>query len=379
MQLGVALLGALLGFSFLFVSVHYLVRINEFGKTESVLDNKAIVIQKKISTLTSLNLVKSDFSQDEILQLSQEDFIEDVEAVINNNFDVSLQTDSDLLPYVRSDIFLQSVDKNFLGIESLQWDWKESDAYVPMILPRDFLVMINSFTSAKGIPQISEDIAKNLGFKINISNDLKEETHKAKIFGFTSDISSILVPESFMKYANENYPISTVAETTQLILTVKKGKFGSFEKYMEQNMLESKDSAMMIGKLKSMMNILLSVITGVGALTLLLSGLIIVQYSQLIFSKNLYEIRTLMRIGYSPQKIIKVILKYLIYIFCMVLLASMVIFILSKLTIDNILMQNGIQIATSYTAMSFGIIILVFLLYIFANYSTLKKEVYKVR
>ncbi|MFA5575141.1 MAG: FtsX-like permease family protein [Brumimicrobium sp.] len=379
MQLGVALLGALLGFSFLFVSVHYLVRINEFGKTESVLDNKAIVIQKKISTLTSLNLVKSDFSQDEILQLSQEDFIEDVEAVINNNFDVSLQTDSDLLPYVRSDIFLQSVDKNFLGIESLQWDWKESDAYVPMILPRDFLVMINSFTSAKGIPQISEDIAKNLGFKINISNDLKEETHKAKIFGFTSDISSILVPESFMKYANENYPISTVAETTQLILTVKKGKFGSFEKYMEQNMLESKDSAMMIGKLKSMMNILLSVITGVGALTLLLSGLIIVQYSQLIFSKNLYEIRTLMRIGYSPQKIIKVILKYLIYIFCMVLLASMVIFILSKLTLDNILMQNGIQIATSYTAMSFGIIILVFLLYIFANYSTLKKEVYKVR
>src|SRR5690554_6251606 len=116
-QLYIAILGTFIGFIFLTTSVHFFIRINESKKNEDVLKGKAIVIQKKVSSLSTLNLVKTDFNPDEIEKLNSQDFTLEVQPIINNSFDISIQTDSKLLPYFRSDIFLQAVDARFLRSE----------------------------------------------------------------------------------------------------------------------------------------------------------------------------------------------------------------------------------------------------------------------
>ena len=195
-QLVIAVLGSVIGLLFLISSIHYLIRVNEFGKGEEILGPNTMIIQKKVSNSSSLNITKNDFSKEEIERFKNETFVDDAQAVICNNFNVLLLTDDPLVPKFSSDVFLQTVNTKFLDVPDKNWKWKEGDTIVPMVMPRDFLVMLNTFMSASGIPQVSEDLAKDIKFKLRISNDSKKDFISARIVGFTNEIPSLLVPET---------------------------------------------------------------------------------------------------------------------------------------------------------------------------------------
>lgn len=378
-QLIIAMIGSFLGFTFLVTSIHYLIRVNEFGEGEEILGNNTMIIQKKVSNFNSLKLAKTDFSEREIESIRKESFTETLEPILSNSFGVSLQTDSELVPYFRSDVFVQSIDNSFTRIDSDQWKWSPGDDFVPIVLPRDFLVMLNTFASAKGIPQVSDDLAKTIGFKFTLYNDEKKEWEKVKIVGFTNEVSAILVPSSFMEYGNKNFPTSVPAKTTQLMLTVKEGQFGEFENYLQKRSLESKENSMIVGKLKSVAGTLFSILIGISIITVFLAGLVLVQYAQLLISRNEYEIRTLLRQGYSPTKITKTILLYFLKVFAVISAASITAFSLAKLYIDSLLIKGGIQVESGYTLLSILAVILAFGIYTIVNYFNAKRGVLKTQ
>ncbi len=374
-QLIIAMIGSFLGFTFLVTSIHYLIRVNEFGEGEEILGNNTMIIQKKVTNYSSMNLSKNDFSEREIESIRNESFTEGVQPILSNSFGVSLQTDSELVPYFRSDVFVQSVDNDFTKIDSEKWKWSEEDEFVPIILPRDFLVMLNTFASAKGIPQVSDDLAKTIGFKFTLYNDNKKEWKKVRIVGFTNEVSAILVPSSFMQYGNLNFPTDIPAKTTQLMLTVKEGRFGEFENYLEKRSLESKENSMIVGKLKSVAGTLFSILIGISVITVFLAGLVLVQYAQLLISRNEYEIRTLLRQGYSPKKITQTILLYFVKVFAVISAASLVAFGITKFFIDKLLITGGIHIASGYTIVSILAVIFAFGIYTIVNYFNAKRGV----
>lgn len=375
-QLYIAILGTFIGFIFLTTSVHFFIRINESKKNEDVLKGKAIVIQKKVSSLSTLNLVKTDFNPDEIEKLNSQDFTLEVQPIINNSFDISIQTDSKLLPYFRSDIFLQAVDARFLDVSSIKWQWDENDAYVPIILPREFLVMLNTFANARGLPQVSEELAKSVSFQFNLSGNAQKTSKKVKIIGFTGDISSILVPPSFLNYGNDKFGDQQSLKTTQLLVSIQEGTFGKLEQYMQSHGLEAKESSLVIGKLISVTSSLLLILIGISALILLLSSLVLIQYTQVLIAHNHYEIRTLLRIGYSPQKITKIITKYFILIIAFTALFSCIAFVFLKITIDKKLLDSGLTISKTLTLQSGLVLLFVVLIYLVLNYLNTKKEVF---
>lgn len=375
-QLYIAILGAFIGFIFLTTSVHFFIRINESKKNEDVLKGKAIIIQKKVSSLSTLNLVKTDFNPDEIEKLNSQDFTLEVQPIINNSFDISIQTDSKLLPYFRSDIFLQAVDARFLDVSSIKWQWDENDAYVPIILPREFLVMLNTFANARGLPQVSEELAKSVSFQFNLSGNSQKTSKKVKIIGFTGDISSILVPPSFLNYGNDKFGDQQSLKTTQLLVSIQEGTFGKLEQYMQSHGLEAKESSLVIGKLISVTSSLLLILIGISALILLLSSLVLIQYTQVLIAHNHYEIRTLLRIGYSPQKITKIITKYFILIIAFTALFSCIAFVFLKITIDKKLLDSGLTISKTLTLQSGLVLLFVVLIYLVLNYLNTKKEVF---
>lgn len=374
-QLIVAMVGAFLGFTFLIISIHYLIRVNEFGEGEDILGDNTMIIQKKISNYNSLNVSKTDFSEREVETIKKQPFTTFVKPIMSNSFGVSLQTNSDLVPYFRSDVFVQSVDNDFTKIDPSKWKWSEGDEFVPIVLPRDFLVMLNTFASAKGIPQVSDDLAKSIGFKFTLYNDDHKEWQDVKIVGFTNEVSAILVPASFMEYGNKKFPTKTPAKVTQLMLSVNEGSFGAFEDYLDKKSLESKENSMIVGKLKSVAGTMFSILIGISVITVFLAGLVLVQYAQLLISKNEYEIRTLLRIGYSPKLITIKILNYFIKVFALITGFSLLAFSLLKLLIDELLSKGGIQISQQYTFLSILAVIIAFALYTLVNYFNAKKGV----
>ena len=170
-QYYIAIIGACIGILFLVTSIHYLVKVNEFGQGQDILGPNTIIIQKKLSNSSSLNLSKTDFSLEEIGRFKNESFVSDAQAVICNNYNVLFLTNDPLVPKFSSDVFLQTVNAKFLDVKTTEWQWKEGDTVVPMVMPRDFLIMLNTFMSASGIPQVSEDLAKQIKFKLRISNE----------------------------------------------------------------------------------------------------------------------------------------------------------------------------------------------------------------
>lgn len=374
-QLLIAVAGAFLGMTFLITSIHYLIKVNEFGEGEDILGPNTIIVQKKVTNFTTLNLAKTDFSKQDIQFLKSQPFILDVKPVISNNFDVSLETADKLVPRFRSDVFIQTVDPEFLDVQSEKFTWKEGDTVVPMIMPRDFLVMLNTFMSASGIPQVSDEVAMSIKFKFTLSNDTKKEWVNARIIGFTNVVSSMLVPEEFMSWANNEYSDGTPQKVTQIMISGKENEFGLVEELLESKHLESKNAQMIVGRLKSMVGTLILVVLGISILAVFLSGLVLIQYLQLLLGKNTYEVRTLMRLGHHPKSLTKLFVIYFAKVFGVISITSFMAFIGFKLYLDNLFASGGLYIDTSVTAISIFALILAYAMFGFASFVSARKGI----
>ncbi|MDB4324628.1 hypothetical protein N9963_04425, partial [Crocinitomicaceae bacterium] len=95
-QLIIAVIGAFMGITFLIVSIHYLIKVNQFGEGEDILGPNTIIVQKKVSNTSTLGLTKTDFSKKEIEKMKNLSFIQDIKPVIANSFDVYFKTNDSL-------------------------------------------------------------------------------------------------------------------------------------------------------------------------------------------------------------------------------------------------------------------------------------------
>ena len=95
--------------------------------------------------------------------------------------------------------------EDYLDVKTDHWDWDEGSKTLPIIMPRDFLMMMNNFLSASNIPQLSDELVLDLKIDLKIGPRNNRETVHARIVGFTNELSSILVPEYFLNWANQKY------------------------------------------------------------------------------------------------------------------------------------------------------------------------------
>lgn len=377
-QLLLAAIGALLGMTFLITSAHFLYRINEFGEGSDVLGSNILVVQRKVTSASSFNLSKNDFIQEEIDEIAYLPFVDKVQAVKSNNFRVWLETNSDLVPPFKTDAFIQSINKEFVDVPAKEWEWNQKSKVLPIIMPRDFVVMLNTFMSSAGIPQITDEVATSIPFKLRISGPKGEEWLDARIIGFTNEISALLVPMEFLDYANKKYAENQAGKTTQLIIKGKEGQFGSLEDYMSKKGLEPKKAQLIVGRLKSIISTLIVIVFIVSIIAVISSSIVLLQYMQLLLSQNSYEVKTLLRIGYSPLFISRIFAQYFSVVFALSLLAAFALFFLVKWWINDILQVGGIYLDQNLSFIAVIILPVSFITFIGFGTITARKNVMKL-
>ena len=376
-QLTLALVGTFLGLFFLFTSLHFLHKIYTYGENSEMLSKNTIVIQKKVTSGPLLGLNNPEFSDEQIDEVRSMEFVESCDPIRSNTFDVVLSIDDPLIPAFNSNIYVQSVNKDYLDVKTDHWDWDEGSKTLPIIMPRDFLMMMNNFLSASNIPQLSDDLVLDLKIDLNIGPRNYRETIHARIVGFTNELSSILVPEYFLNWANQKYGEIEKEVISQLVVKSKDGQFGLLENYLEENEFESKKSQLLIAKLKSTLGVLLTIISAISLLAVFLSMLVLIQYLQLIMTKNDYEIRTLLRLGHAPNQLIKVFLRYFMSLFSVVAVLSLLLFIPAKYYLQQIFISNGISLDSSLSIFLFLLVIFVFIVFALSIWLSTKKRIYK--
>ena len=280
----------------------------------------------------------------------------------------------------RNTLFL-TLDPSFktskLDVNPDVWLWKNEKDVLPIIMPRDFLVMLNTFMSASGIALVSEDLARDLNFKFTLQGKGDKDWFDARIVGFSNEIPSLLVPESFMNYGKNRFGDSTKQLITQIMLTGNEGEFGKVEEFLEKRGLESRKSQVVIGKLKSTISVLFMVVLFISLIAVFFSGLIFIQYLQLLIANNKYEIRTLLRLGYHPKKIITNFIKHISFVFGLITLLAIVLFLLLKLYVDTLFYSGGIFIDDKITWLSIFSAFSAFFVFVLLSYKSAKSKIIK--
>lgn len=376
-QLLIAILGSFIGFVFLLTSVHYYIKSKQLGEGKEILGSNLLILQKKISKFNTLGLNSNTFSQKEIKEIKSLPFITKADPILNNKFGVSLGMREEGLPYFRTDIYVQSVSSDLMDIQVDNWHWDKSKKKIPLVMPRDFMVMLNQFAASYHIPQVSEDLAKTFNFRLDISGNNEKEGFDAQIIGFSNQISAILVPIEFMDYANKLYGDTSEAVVSQMMISVKTGSFGQLQEVMDDKNLDVKKSEMMITKVKSILSAVLGVLLIIGILIVLLSALVVFQYSQLLISKADYEINVLLRLGYHPKALAKSFLTYFTKIFGGLFIASCLGFIGLKFVLDHFAEQSGFSINGFPSITAFLILLLTVISIIAINYMQVKQSIVK--
>lgn len=373
--------GALIGLTALLLSLQLIFDVRSFHSNEEELFGpNSVVIQKKVTKLTSIGMNSTEFTPEDIQTLKNKEFITDVAPFQSADFKVGIsEVEGDGLPHFYADMFFQAIPNRFMDI-NVDWDWNENSEYIPIVLPRDFIMIINyGFAQSQGMNQISEELLMAARLTIHINGNGQKTKMIGRVVGFSHKISSILVPESFLTFANAQYGNGQIKNPSRIFITTKDDSYGELDDLMEEMNLDINKSAIDVAKIKTIISVVIGIFGIASILIVLLSLLGFVQYSQLVLSKASYEIKTLLRIGYPIKRIVNTFIKQLSIIFGIITITSVTIMLLVKIFVVNTWLENnGINIEGSSLVTTVIVAILCFGLFIVANYLNIKKTVNKL-
>jgi len=380
-QVVLSTIGAFLGMLALLFSVLLLNDIQSFQKADNdLISSNSIIIQKRVTKFTTIGLNSTEFTAEDIEALEQKEFIEQVAQFKSANYGVGIsQYPNDGLPPFYADLFFQSIPNEFIDVET-DWNWNKESEFVPIILPRDFLMLINyGISESQGMPQISEDLLAVARLKIHMNGKTKRGEITGRVVGFSHKISSVLVPESFLNYSNKIYGDTKSKSPLRLFIKIKKGSYGKLETLMDDMNLDISKSALDMSKIKTVVNGIVTVFLVFAIIIILLSILGFIQYIQLLLNKAKQDIVILNRIGYKFNDLLKVMLIHFSKVFSVIaIVATLTVLSVKILLINPMLQKNGIEVATNQIGLCLIVALLSVIGFILLNYQSIKVTLSKI-
>ena len=276
-----------------------------FTQGDSFMKEDYIVASKKVNALRSIAGVSGRFSQSEIEELKSQPFIKEVGSFEAARFRVygGLQMQGTDL-YFQTYMFFEAVPDRFIDIPLKEWEFNEDSREIPIIIPRSYLNLYNfGFAESRAMPKLSEGMIKLLRLDINLRGNGKREDFKGRIEGFSNRLNTILVPSSFMKWANEEFGTKENEEPVRIILEVDNPSDERVAKYLASKNYETEGDKLNSGKMAHFMRIIIGIVLGVGVLICILSFFILLLSIYLLLQKNAQKLRNLMLIGYPNRMI----------------------------------------------------------------------------
>ena len=126
--------------------------------------------------------------------------------------------------------------------------------------------------------------------------------YKGNIVGFSNRLNTILVPQSFMNWANKNFAPDAEAQPARLIIEVSNPADSSIASYFQKKGYETEDGKLDAGKTTYFLRLIVGIVLGVGLFISILSFYILMLSIFLLLQKNTTKLESLLLIGYSPNR-----------------------------------------------------------------------------
>ena len=275
-----------------------------FSQEDSFMKANYVVVSKHIGMGTTISGANTNFAKGEIEDAASQPFVQKVCGFTSTNYKVDAHMGISGQPVLSSELFFESVPDDFVEIDKSQWQWKEGQKEVPVIVPRTYINMYNfGYAQSHNAPKISESVMGMIDFAIVIKGDGKEDTYKGRVVGFSSSLSSILVPQSFMDWSNSYYAPKDEVSHTRLLMQVTNAADKEVGQYLEDHGMEIEQDQMNQEKIAYFLRLVVTLVMIVGLVISALSFYILMLSIYLLVQKNAKKLENLLLIGYSPSRV----------------------------------------------------------------------------
>ena len=277
-----------------------------FTEGDSFMKKDYIIVSKKVSTLGSFVGKSSTFSASEIEEIEDQPFTKGVGEFTPSQFKVSAGVGMEQLGLnLSTAMFFESVPNRYVDVNLDEWHFEPGQDEIPIILPRNYLNLYNfGFAQSRNLPQISEGVINMVNLEVRISGGGRMDTYKGKIAGFSNRLNTILVPESFMAWANTHYAGgATRKEPSRLIVEVNNPTDDRIAQFFRERGYETEDDKLDAGKTTWFLKVVVGIVLSVGLLISALSFYILMLSIYLLLQKNTTKLENLLLIGYGPNRV----------------------------------------------------------------------------
>ncbi|QZT38927.1 hypothetical protein K5X82_08525 [Halosquirtibacter xylanolyticus] len=276
-----------------------------FKQEAGVLSKQAVVISKKISLFQTLDKDRIYFSPEEVQSISQESFVKSVARFRSASFKVRGYTDASAnIPAFYTELFFESVPDSCLDIHVEEWKSSKRTDFIPVIIPESYIKLYNfGFAESQGLPVLSKGMISQFPFHITVSGNGIQHTYDSRIVGFSNKINSILVPDHFLKKANEIYGKTVATRVSRLLVTFHDPSDSAILAYFNDKSYSINQEGLRAGKWKLMITIALGIMMSIGVIITAMSLFLILLSVHLIIQKNRTLILNLFSIGYRQEHI----------------------------------------------------------------------------
>jgi len=206
--------------------------------------------------------------------------------------------------HLSTEMFFESVPDEYVDVNLDKWHFDETSPIIPIIIPRNYLNLYNfGFAQSRSLPKLSEGLMNLIQMDIMLRGNGRTEQFKGKIVGFSNRLNTILVPQTFMDWANKSFAPGKEAQPSRLIVEVKNPTDTAISNYFQQNRYETEGDSLDAGKTTYFLRLITGIVMGVGLFISILSFYILMLSIFLLLQKNTVKLENLLLIGYSPNRV----------------------------------------------------------------------------
>ena len=328
-----AALGLLLGFFLIILALQVFLDLRLV--MQGVKDENILVLNRQVKTVSATG---SSLDAAAIADLAQQPFIRDWALFGSNHFQASAF--SSTLGF-QTELFLQAVPSRFLDIDSTKFVWEKGRQEVPIVLSSDYLALYNfGFAPSQGLPQFTASTISLVPLQLRLRGKGKAAIHEARILGFTRNVNSILVPQSFLDYANTEYG-DTSKSQSQVIVNVDNPYSQALDNFLKANDYEISRGGLIGAELKALLFILLGLLGLIAGVILALSLLVFILNYRLLIAQSEQEVRLLLHLGYRQAQIEGTLARHFMRLFLLSALIGTALVALPKYFISQVLQEQG--------------------------------------
>jgi hypothetical protein len=272
--------------------------------------NHAVTLSKTVSTLNTINKRGIYFTDDELSAIRNQPFVKNVARFSSSSFQATASIAFGQQT-IRTDIFFESIPDEYVDVESSEWTWDSVQAddpsynqTIPIIIPEDYLNLYNfGFAESQALPVVSQGAIEKIHFNVRLYGNGLQRTFQSHIVGFSNKINTILVPESFLCWANSTFGTAGQSNTSRLLVEFSDASDERIPSFIEHNNYNVKQDELENSKMVFFFRLAIVFVIAVALIIILLSVAFIIMSLNLIVQKNRDLFVNLYGIGYMPDQI----------------------------------------------------------------------------